>query len=130
MFFLESSLERSYEVHSRKSLCYFITVLFIKISLSHDELSMPFTMKTPSFNLLGVICQNCELELWACELNLWAWTFVHISWTLQCAWMSLVCQIVGRSHQWSLYLRMLWKGLMLKTTALLVIFMWLLKSCK
>ena len=34
--------------------------------------------------------------------------------------MSLVFQIVGCSHRWSLYLRMLWKGLLLKTTALLV----------
>ena len=128
MFFLESSLERSYEVHSRKSLLFYHCIIH-KISLSHDELSMPFTMKTRSFNLSGVICQNCELELWACELNLWAWTFAHISWTLQCAWMSLVCQIVGRSHRWSLYLRMLRKGLMLKTTALLVFFMWSIRSC-
>ena len=36
--------------------------------------------------------------------------------------MSLVFQIVGWSHRWSLYLRMLWKGLPLKTTALLVFF--------
>ena len=36
--------------------------------------------------------------------------------------MSLVFQIVGWSHRWSLYLRMLWKGLLLKTTALLVFF--------
>ena len=34
--------------------------------------------------------------------------------------MSLVFQIVRCSHRWSLYLRMLWKGLLLKTTALLV----------
>ena len=44
--------------------------------------------------------------------------------------LSLVFQIVGRFHQWSLYLRMLGKGLHLKTTALLVFFLWLVKSLK
>ena len=43
---------------------------------------------------------------------------------------SLVFQIVGRFHQWSLYLRMLGKGLPLKTMALLVFFLWLVKSLK
>ena len=33
-------------------------------------------------------------------------------------------------HQWSLYLRMLVKGLQLKTTVLLVFFQWLVKSEK
>ena len=37
----------------------------------------------------------------------------------------LVFQIVGRFHRWSLYLRMSGKGLQLKTTALLVFFLWL-----
>ena len=37
-------------------------------------------------------------------------------------------QTVGKSHRWSLYLRMLRKGLLLKTTALLVFFLWLVKS--
>ena len=43
---------------------------------------------------------------------------------------SLVFQIVGRFHQWSMYLRMLGKGLQLKTNALLVFFLWLVKSLK
>ena len=43
---------------------------------------------------------------------------------------SLVFQIVGRSHWWFLYLRMLGKGLLLNTTALLVFFLWLVKSLK
>ena len=43
---------------------------------------------------------------------------------------SLVFQIVGRFHLWFLYLRMLGKGLLLKTTALLVFFLWLVKSLK
>ena len=42
----------------------------------------------------------------------------------------LVFQIVGRFHQWSLYLRMLGKGLPLKAMALLVFFLWLVKSLK
>ena len=43
---------------------------------------------------------------------------------------SLVFQIVGRFCLWSLYLRMLGKGLLLKTTALLVFFLCLVKSLK
>ena len=43
---------------------------------------------------------------------------------------SLVFQIVGRFRLWSLYLRMLGKGLLLKTTAVLVFFLWLVKSLK
>ena len=39
-------------------------------------------------------------------------------------------QIAGRSHWWSLYLRMMGKGLLLKTTTLLVFFLWLVKSLK
>ena len=35
-----------------------------------------------------------------------------------------------KSHWWSLYLRMLGKGLQLKTTILLVFFLWLVKSLK
>ena len=42
----------------------------------------------------------------------------------------LVFQIFGRFRLWSLYLRMLGKGLLLKTTALLVFFLWLVKSLK
>ena len=36
----------------------------------------------------------------------------------------------GRSHLWFLYLKMLGKSLRLKTTALLVLFLWLVKSLK
>ena len=43
---------------------------------------------------------------------------------------SLVFQIVGRSHRWFLYLRMLGKGLLLKTIGQLVFFLWLVKSLK
>ena len=39
-------------------------------------------------------------------------------------------QILGRSHQSSLHKRMLGKGVQLKTTALLVFFLWLVKSEK
>ena len=42
--------------------------------------------------------------------------------------MSLVFQIVVRSHHKSLYLKMLGKGLLLKATTLLVFFLWLEKS--
>ena len=43
---------------------------------------------------------------------------------------NLAFQILGRFHQWSLYSRMLGKGLQLKTTTLLVFFLWLVKSLK
>ena len=43
---------------------------------------------------------------------------------------SLVFQIVGRFHLWSLYLRTLGKGQLLKTTALSVFFLWLVKCLK
>ena len=43
---------------------------------------------------------------------------------------SLVFQTVGRFPLWSLYIRMLGKGLLLKTTALLVFSLWLVKSLK
>ena len=43
---------------------------------------------------------------------------------------SLFFQILGNFHQWSLYLRMLDTGLQLKTTPLLVFFLWLVKSLK
>ena len=39
-------------------------------------------------------------------------------------------QIVERFHRWPQYLRMLGKGLQLKATALLVFFLWLVKSLK
>ena len=54
----------------------------------------------------------------------------NISVTLKMFKRSLVFQIVGRFHQWSLYLRILEKGLQLKTTTLLVFFLWLVKSLK
>ena len=63
--------------------------------------------------------------------ELWTWTFIHTSWTLQyVSERVFVFQIVGRSHRWSLYLRMLEKGLQLKINALLVLFLWLVKSLK
>ena len=43
-------------------------------------------------------------------------------------WRGLAFQIVGRSYRWSLYLRILGKDLQIKTTALLVFFLWLVKS--
>ena len=39
-------------------------------------------------------------------------------------------QIAGRSHWWSVYLRMLRRGLLLKTTTQVVFFLWLVKSLK
>ena len=41
--------------------------------------------------------------------------------------LAVVFQIVGKFYQWPLYLRILGKGLQLKTTALLVFFLWLRK---
>ena len=64
-----------------------------------------------------VLLKNCELEL--------CYILAQLS-----VLRSLVFQIVGRFHLCSLYLRMLGKGLLLKTTSLLVFFLWLVKSLK
>ena len=45
-------------------------------------------------------------------------------------WGRLVFQIAGKFHRWFQYLRMSGKGLQLKTTTLLVFFLWLGKSLK
>ena len=66
-----------------------------------------------------VVLKNCELEL----------SYILAELFNKCL-KSLIFQIVGRFHLWSLYLRMLEKGLLLKTTALLVFFLWLVKSLK
>ena len=63
------------------------------------------------------VLKNCEPEL--------SYIIVEL---FNIVWMSLVFQIVGRSHQWSLYLRMSVKGLQLKTTVLLAFFMWTVNS--
>ena len=65
-----------------------------------------------------VVLKNCEPELSYILTELFNMS------------ESLVFQIVGKSHQWSLYLRMLRKGLLLKTTVMLVLFLWLVKSLK
>ena len=47
-----------------------------------------------------------------------------------CLKKSFVFEIVKRSHRWSLYLRMLGKVILLRTTTLLVSILWLVKSLK
>ena len=59
-----------------------------------------------------VVLKNCELN------------------SSICVWKSLVFQIVGRSHWCSPYLRMLEKGILLKTSVLLLLFLFLVKSLK
>ena len=63
-----------------------------------------------------VVLKNCEPEL----------SYILAELFNKC----LKESFVGRFNQWSLYLRMLGKGLQLKTTALLVLFLWLVKSLK
>ena len=58
------------------------------------------------------------------------WNFIHTSWTLQYVSESLTFQIVAGPHWWSRYLKMLGKGILLKTTTQLVFFPWLVKSLK
>ena len=65
-----------------------------------------------------VVVKNCDPEL------------SYILAELFSVLMSVVFQIVGRFHQWSLYLTMLGKGVQLKATTLLVFFLWLVKSLK
>ena len=61
-----------------------------------------------------VVLKNCGPQL----LYILAELFSIVS-------QGLVFQIFGRSHWWSLYLRILVVSLLLKTTALLVFFLWL-----
>ena len=68
-----------------------------------------------------VVLKNCEPEL--CYIL----AFNKSSTSLL---TSLFFQFVRMFHLWSLYLRMLGKVLLLKTTALLVFFLWLVKSSK
>ena len=70
-----------------------------------------------------------ELIALVCKCKSFFLTLVHTSWTI-CVWRSLVFQIVGRSHWWSLYLSMLQSGLQLKSTILILFFLWLVKSLK
>ena len=62
----------------------------------------------------GMVLKNCEPEL----SDILAELFISVL-------RSLVFLIAGRLNQWSLYLRMLGKGLELKTTALLVFSLWI-----
>ena len=66
-----------------------------------------------------VVLKNCEPEL----------SYILAELFNKCLKESCF-QIAGRFHLWSLYLRMLGKGLLLKTTALSVFFLWLAKSLK
>ena len=62
-----------------------------------------------------VVLKNCEPDL---------------SYILAELFNMCLKEVVGRSHQWSLYLRTLEKRLLLKTTTLLVFLLWLVKSLK
>ena len=66
-----------------------------------------------------LVLKNCEPELSYILAELF-----------NCVCRSLAFQIVGSSHRWSLHLSMLEKGLQLNTTALLVLFLWLVKYLK
>ena len=66
-----------------------------------------------------VVLKNCEPEL----------SYILAELFNNCLKQSCFPE-VGRFSQWSLYLRMLEKGQQLKTTALLVFFLWLVKCLK
>ena len=66
-----------------------------------------------------VVPKNCEPELLYILAKLFNMSLKEF-----------VFQIVGRSHWWSLYLRMLGEGLLLKSTTVPVFFLWLVKSLK
>ena len=81
------------------------------ISVTHKmvkKVIMNFdTSKVSSPDCISVVVlKNCEPEL--------SYILANSSVSV---WRSLVFQIVGRSYQWSLYLKMLAKGIQLKTTA-------------
>ena len=65
-----------------------------------------------------VVLTNCELEL------------SYILAKLHNMCVNKSCFFVWRSHQWSLYLKLLGKGLHLRNISLLLFFLWLVKSLK
>ena len=67
-----------------------------------------------------VVLKNCEPEL----------SYILHELFKKSVLRSLAFQIVRKSYRWSVYLRMLGKGLQLKATALLVFFLWLVNSLK
>ena len=84
-----------------------------------------------------VVLKNCEPELSYILAELFHLKNFRTIWktrrlqTLISVWRSLNFQIVVKFHPWSQYLRMFTKeGLQLTTTALLVFFLWLVKSLK
>ena len=71
--------------------------------------------KAPGFDCIPVVA-----------LKNWTWTCIHISWCLR-EFCFLDC---WKSHLWSRNLRMLGRGLLLRTNALLVFFLSIVKSLK
>ena len=125
--FAENFSENSYLYDSGISLPVFLSRTNLKLHNISVTLMM---VKKVIMNLdsskasgpdciLMVVLKNCEPEL----------SFI-LAILFNKGFKSLVFQIVGRFHQWSLYLRMLGKGLLLKTTILLVFCLRLLKSIK
>ena len=69
--------------------------------------------------ILVVVLKNCEPEV----------SYILTELFKKCL-KDYFFQIIEKFHRWSLYLRMLGKGLLQKTTALLAFFLWLVKSLK
>ena len=101
-------------------------------------LSMPDILSTTTTSSIVVVdiygCSILEVtfsHLWVIDKAM----MMSSSWISRC--LCTACQykvfcllLCFPDCLWSLYLRMLGKGLLLKTTALLVFFLWLVKSLK
>ena len=104
-------------------LIYLIMQLYISVTLKMVKnviMNLDLSKVSGPDCISVVVLRNCAPEL----------CYILAELFNKCLKESLVFQIVGWFHQWLQYLRMLGKGLQLKTTALLVFFLWLVKSLK
>ena len=98
-----------------------------KISVSNQgRTTLRWKVNYCSIHMILHMLLNIFFKSWTVSLNFHKY-YLNSS---TCVWRSLVFQIVGKSHWWSMNLRMLGRGLKLKTTSQLVFFLWLAKSLK
>ena len=113
-----------------------VSGIYLPVNPSRTNLKLHSISVTP--NMVKKVIMNLDLSKVSCrdcipvvvvknfELKL---SFIPTELFSKCL-KELVFQVVGRFHRWSLHLRRWRKDLQLKTTTLLVFFLWLVKSLK
>ena len=100
-------------------LCISLPIFLYRTNLKLHNISI-----TPKMVTKVIIITHAR-HLVLIVFQLWFYRTVSLNFHIYylnssiCAWKNLVFQIVERSHQWSLYLRMLEEGLLIKTTTLI-----------